>query len=77
MLDGLNSTPPFGQPSRSTLWCQTCGRFQTCSPASAIRYARIGWPRCCGHAMSNLPTHDRMAAQDLGETNGSETEKPL
>ena len=43
MIDDLNPSWSFGQSSRSTLWCQTCGRFQACSPArrNTLRTRRL------------------------------------
>ena len=76
MIDDLNPSWSFGQPSRSTLWCQTCGRFQACSPASAMRYARVGWPRCCDHAMSNLDGRDSWAAGSPDGVKQGEEERP-
>ena len=76
MVDGPNSTPSFGQPSRSTLWCQECGRFQACSPVGAMRYARLGWPMCCGEVMSNLAARQSWAARSPAVSRRFEEEKP-
>jgi hypothetical protein len=41
-------------PPRALLLCTSCGRSDACDPAELPRYAREGWPHCCGGAMGFL-----------------------
>lgn len=35
-----------------TIICSECESTAECSLADLLRYARRGWPRCCGEVMS-------------------------
>ena len=38
-------------PSPHEVQCGVCGRSTDCTPADLLRFARDGWPRCCGEVM--------------------------
>src|SRR5215211_1466649 len=44
---------PGPDPARemSVLRCKLCARTSECTSTDQIRYARNGWPRCCGQVM--------------------------
>ncbi len=54
--------PPSGRPC--LLWCSACGRRVTCSPEDLLRYARHGWPDCCGQVMGYLSEAGRSHPDD-------------
>jgi hypothetical protein len=45
------SIQPIAAPLSRVLHCRFCGNTQAHSPASLLKYARCGYPECCGRAM--------------------------
>jgi hypothetical protein len=50
--------PPHAPWASHVLWCGECGATLACSPGDVLRYARGGWPRCCGRVMYYGPAGD-------------------
>jgi hypothetical protein len=55
---------PAGPRRVSQLWCGACGRVEECPPDAFDRYARDGWPRCCGQVMSYFREPDPTGPDD-------------
>jgi hypothetical protein len=41
----------FTAALHSRLTCPLCGSRRDCTLTALVRYARRGWPRCCGEVM--------------------------
>lgn len=45
----------FTDALHSHLTCPLCGTRRDCTLTALVRYARRGWPRCCGEVMILMP----------------------
>lgn len=45
----------FTAALHSHLTCLLCGARRDCTLTALVRYARRGWPRCCGEVMILTP----------------------
>jgi hypothetical protein len=45
----------FTAALHSHLTCPLCGTRRDCPLTALVRYARRGWPRCCGEVMILTP----------------------
>jgi hypothetical protein len=48
--DDIEEIPPVRRPP--LLRCCACGRAAECATEDVRRYARSGWPVCCGEIMA-------------------------
>jgi hypothetical protein len=58
-------TPPDAPGRSYVMWCGECGLIQMCPIGDAWRYAREGWPRCCGEVMYYGPAGDAAADEEI------------
>ena len=59
----VRADPP-AEKSRRLVRCLSCGLVADCTPERVLRYAKSGWPQCCGQTMTYFTETTRPGGDD-------------